>query len=126
MKTQRRFEDMNIFRDTAGIGILRLGKQSLALVLSMALLFATLPQSLSAQDQDAQDAQAAPADDTQAPAQDAQAPAYAQQTPEQLQRLVAPIALYRFAGGADPDSVHVSRASRRSRPMGAGESRFEG
>ncbi len=98
MKTQRRFEDMNIFRDTAGIGILRLGKQSLALVLSMALLFATLPQSLSAQDQDAQDAQAAPADDTQAPAQDAQAPAYAQQTPEQLQRLVAPIALY-------PDSL---------------------
>jgi hypothetical protein len=46
-----------------------------------------------------QDAQApAPAQDTQAPAQDAAAPPYTQQTPEQLQQLVAPIALY-------PDSL---------------------
>jgi hypothetical protein len=46
-----------------------------------------------------QDAQApVPAQDTQAPAQDAAAPPYTQQTPEQLQQLVAPIALY-------PDSL---------------------
>jgi uncharacterized membrane protein YgcG len=80
---------MNIFRDNAGIGILRLGRQSLVLVLSVALTFATLPLDLSAQDAPAtppQDAQGAPA------------PTYAQQTPEQLQRLVAPIALY-------PDSL---------------------
>jgi len=56
-------------------------------------LFATLPPSLPAQD-----AQAPPPQDTQAPAQAAAAPPYAQQTPEQLQRLVAPIALY-------PDSL---------------------
>src|SRR5208283_5450968 len=43
-------------------------------------------------------AQDAPAQDTQAPPQSGQAPPYAQQTPEQLQRLVAPIALY-------PDSL---------------------
>jgi hypothetical protein len=87
---------MNIFRDTAGtaIGILRFGKQSLVLVLSMALMFATLPLSLSAQDASAQ-----PSQDAQAPPdQGGQAPPYAQQTPEQLQRLVAPIALY-------PDSL---------------------
>jgi len=79
-----------------GFAILRLGKQSIAFLLSFALLFATLPQSLSAQDAQApppQDTQA-PAPDTQAPPQGGQAPAYAQQTPEQLQRLVAPIALY--------------------------------
>src|ERR1035438_6211445 len=71
-----------------------------ALVFSLAitLLFATLP--LSAQDQDAQ---VAPPDnqaqnnDNQAP-QDNQPPPRAQQTPDQLQRLVAPIALY-------PDSL---------------------
>jgi uncharacterized protein DUF3300 len=80
---------MNDFRGTAGFGILRLGKQSLVLVLSMALMVATLPLNLSAQDESA-----APPQDAQA----AQAPPYAQQTPEQLQRLVAPIALY-------PDSL---------------------
>jgi hypothetical protein len=53
-------------------------------------LFATWPQNLAAY----QDAQA-PA---QAPAQGAQAAPYTQQTPEQLQQLVAPIALY-------PDSL---------------------
>jgi len=61
-------------------------------LLSLALLFATWPLSLSAQD--AQE----PPQDNQASAQGAQAPPYAQQTPEQLQRLVAPIALY-------PDSL---------------------
>ena len=67
-----------------------MAKQSFACLLSLALLFATWPLSLSAQD--------APAQDTRAPPQGGQAAAYAQQTPEQLQRLVAPIALY-------PDSL---------------------
>jgi len=80
---------MNTLKDTAGI--LGLGKQGLAFVLSVALLFVTLPPGLSAQDADA----APPPPET---AQGGQAPAYAQQTPEQLQRLVAPIALY-------PDSL---------------------
>jgi len=76
---------MNIFGRAAGFSRFRSGQQILASVLSLALLFATLPQSLPAQDAPA--AEPAPA-----------APAYAQQTPEQLQRLVAPIALY-------PDSL---------------------
>jgi len=78
---------MNIFGRAAEFSAFRLGKQILASLLSLALLVATLPQSLPAQD--------APAPDTQA---QSQAPPYAQQTPEQLQRLVAPIALY-------PDSL---------------------
>jgi len=85
---------MNIFADTAEFALLRLAKQSLAFILSFALLCATLPLTLSAQDAPPQDAQAAPPQD----AQGAQAPPYAQQTAEQLQRLVAPIALY-------PDSL---------------------
>jgi hypothetical protein len=72
---------MNIFGRAAGLLRFRPGKQILASLLSLALLLATLPQNLPAQD--------APAPE-QAPA----APTYAQQTPEQLQRLVAPIALY--------------------------------
>src|SRR5271165_1991999 len=76
---------MNIFGRAAGFSRLRLGRQSLASLLSLALLFVTMPQSL-------------PAQDAQAPAQAAQAPPYKQQNPEQLQRLVAPIALY-------PDSL---------------------
>ncbi|HEY6303295.1 MAG TPA: DUF3300 domain-containing protein [Terriglobales bacterium] len=82
---------MNIFRDTAetAIAILRLGKQILVLVLSTALLAVTLPVSLSAQD-----SPPPPPQD----AQGEQAPAHAPQTIEQLQRLVAPIALY-------PDSL---------------------
>jgi uncharacterized membrane protein YgcG len=87
-------KNMNIFAETAKFSVLRLTRQSLAFLLSFALLFATLPLTLSAQDAPSQDAQAAPPQD----AQDAQAPPHAQQTPEQLQRLVAPIALY-------PDSL---------------------
>jgi hypothetical protein len=63
-----------------------LGKQVLVPLLSLALLFAAGPQQLLAY-------QGAPA-----PEQTAPAPPYAQQTPEQLQQLVAPIALY-------PDSL---------------------
>jgi hypothetical protein len=85
---------MNSVGRAAGFSRPGLGKQSLGCLLSLALLFATLPPSLSAQD-----AQAPPPQDTQAPAQGGgQGPPYAQQTPEQLQRLVAPIALY-------PDSL---------------------
>ena len=84
---------MNIVGCAAGFSRPGLGKRSLVCLLSLALLFATLPPSLPAQD-----AQAPPPQDTQAPAQAAAAPPYAQQTPEQLQRLVAPIALY-------PDSL---------------------
>jgi uncharacterized membrane protein YgcG len=88
---------MNTFVNNRGRGpwllLARLGKQSLAYFLSLALLFATLPQGLSAQDAQAPTQEA----DASAPP-DGQAPPYAQQTPEQLQRLVAPIALY-------PDSL---------------------
>ncbi len=71
-------------------------KRLLVLIMSVALLFATLPGDLYA----AQDAQnAPPAQAQQAPAQSqSQAPPYAQQSAEQLQQLVAPIALY-------PDSL---------------------
>jgi uncharacterized membrane protein YgcG len=60
-----------------------------------ALLFAAWPQNLTA-NQNTQ----APPQDAQTPAQSAQAPApaYTSQTPEQIQELVAPIALY-------PDSL---------------------
>jgi uncharacterized membrane protein YgcG len=81
---------MNIFGRAAGFSKHGVARQTLACLLSLALLFVTWPLSLSAQD--------APAQDTQAPAQGGQATTYAQQTPEQLQRLVAPIALY-------PDSL---------------------
>jgi len=73
---------MSIFRRPAQISAIRLGKQGLVSLLSLSLLFATLPLDLPA----SQQAQAPPA------------PTYAQQTPEQLQQLVAPIALY-------PDSL---------------------
>lgn len=64
------------------------GKKILVFLMSVSLLFATLPQDMMAsQDASAQGAPPAP-----------QAPAYATQTPEELQRLVAPIALY-------PDSL---------------------
>jgi hypothetical protein len=54
---------------------------------SAAILFATLPQNLPAQD----DQQPPPQNSS---AQSRNAPPYAQQSPEQLQQLVAPIALY--------------------------------
>ncbi len=92
---------MNVF-GRAGDSIARLGKQGLTFLLSFTLLFATMPQNLFAQDQQAppQDQQAPPPPDQQAPPPSGQAPApaYAPQTPQQLQQLVAPIALY-------PDSL---------------------
>src|SRR5271165_5464415 len=64
----------------------RLDKQILVSLLSLALVFATWPQQLAAYQQ----AQTVP--------QPPPAPRYAPETPEQLQQLVAPIALY-------PDSL---------------------
>jgi hypothetical protein len=86
---RRRFKNMNIFGRT-GFARPRLGKPIMVSLLSLALLFATYPENLPAY----QDAQSAPPD---AP-QDEQAPPYTTQTPEQIQQLVAPIALY-------PDSL---------------------
>jgi uncharacterized membrane protein YgcG len=87
-----RFKNMNIFGHTAGLLRPRLGKEILVSLLSLGLLFATWPQSLAAQ----QAAQAT-VQGTQA-TQGGQPGPYTQQTPEQLQQLVAPIALY-------PDSL---------------------
>jgi len=84
---------MNTVRSSPWFFMARLGKQSLVYFLSLTLLFVTLPQGLSAQDAQAPTQEA----DASAPP-NGQAPPYAQQTPEQLQRLVAPIALY-------PDSL---------------------
>ena len=93
---------MNIFERAAGFSRPRLGNQTLVSLLLLAMLFAAWPQKVSA-NQDAQapapqDTQAPAPQDAQAPAQTAQGPPYKQQTPEQLQQLVAPIALY-------PDSL---------------------
>jgi uncharacterized membrane protein YgcG len=93
MRVQRTADHLKY--DT-GFSSFQVGKQILAAFLSFTLLFATWPQSLSAR-QDAQGAQTPP-DAAQATVQDAQAPQYTPQTPEQLQQLVAPIALY-------PDSL---------------------
>jgi hypothetical protein len=86
MKVQRRFKSMNIIGRAAGFRRPRWGKQILVSLSSLVLLFAIWPQNLSANQ------------DAQAPPQAAPAPPYTQGTPEQLQQLVAPIALY-------PDSL---------------------
>jgi len=88
MKVRRRFNNMKSFGRAIGFSRPGLGRQVLVSLMSLALLFATWPQNLSAY----QDAQA-PAQTSPAPP-----PPYMQQTPEQLQELVAPIALY-------PDSL---------------------
>ena len=82
---------MNIAECGAEFSKPRFSRRILASLLPMALLFVTWPQNLPA-DQGTQ----APATDMQVPP--ASAPTYAPQTPEQLQQLVAPIALY-------PDSL---------------------
>ena len=84
---------MNIFGHAARFAMPRLGKPMLVALLSAALVFATWPQNLPAyQDAPAQATQQAPPQDGQ------QVPPYTTQTPEQIQQLVAPIALY-------PDSL---------------------
>jgi len=94
MKVQRRFTNMNILGKAAGLLKPTLARHISVSVLSLGLLFATSAQNLPAY----QDAQTPPSSQDQVPPQGGQAPPYAQQTPEQLQRLVAPIALY-------PDSL---------------------
>ncbi len=79
---------MNIFQHVAGFSGFRLGNRSLVCLLSLAMCFAAWPQNLLA-DQDQGTPAPAPPQDQQV----AQAPSYAQQTPDQLQQLVAPIAL---------------------------------
>jgi uncharacterized protein DUF3300 len=71
----------------------RLLKTSAVTLLSVAVLFATLPVDAMATQDAQQDAQQPPPASGQAPA-----PQYTTETPEQLQQLVAPIALY-------PDSL---------------------
>jgi hypothetical protein len=99
MKAQGRFKHMNIFGQSGSFSEHRLGQRILGCLLSVVLVLATLPQNLWAQDQGAP-AQAAPvqAAPDQAAADQAPPPPYTQQTKEQLQQLVAPIALY-------PDSL---------------------
>jgi len=77
---------MNIFERSNGSSALRWNQRTLLALLSLALLFAAWPGNARAQ-------QSAPP-----PAQGAAAPPYTQQSPQDLQRLVAPIALY-------PDSL---------------------
>src|SRR5215469_12444 len=106
MKVPNRLTNANAVRlNRESSGIKLHGK--IAVMLSFALMFAGWPQSLSAQ-QDAQQQQQASdqrgQDQSQGQGQgqdqgqDQGQAAYTQQTPEQLQQLVAPIALY-------PDSL---------------------
>lgn len=84
---------MNTFRWAAELFRPQLTKRVLVSALSLGVLFASGAQNLAAQD----DAQP-PVQSQDQVQQDAQRPQPAPQTPEQLQRLVAPIALY-------PDSL---------------------
>src|SRR5271168_37452 len=86
MNSQRRFPNMKINRSAAQSSNIRMVRRILLPILSLALLLGAWPVSLPAQ----QDGDAAP--------QTAQGQPYTPQTPEQLQQLVAPIALY-------PDSL---------------------
>jgi hypothetical protein len=90
MKPNTSLTHTNIFKLVAAVSMIRAAKQVLACVLAFALLLPILPQTVSAAQEQDQDAQA--------PAQTSQAPPYTQQTADQLQQLVAPIALY-------PDSL---------------------
>src|SRR5216684_1942172 len=86
MKVKTRFKRMDIFERAAAYLRPHLDRQLLVSLLLLALLFVAWPQNLSAR-QDEQD-----------PAQASQGQQYIRQTPEQLEQLVAPIALY-------PDSL---------------------
>jgi len=86
MKVKTRFKNMDIFERPGAYLRPRLDRQLLVFLLPLALLFVGWPQNLPARQ------------DEQHPAQASQGQQYIQQTPEQLQQLVAPIALY-------PDSL---------------------
>jgi Protein of unknown function (DUF3300) len=92
MKVQGRFNYMNIFGRALGFLKPRWGRHSLVSLLSFGVLLAGGPRNLAA----FQDSQAPP--QGQAQSEDSQAPQHTPQTPEQIQQLVAPIALY-------PDSL---------------------
>src|SRR5271154_6229478 len=100
MSLQRTFNHMKTFRSDKNLPMPPLAKQVLVSLLSFALLFATWPENLPARQETAGPIQdpLPPKPASQATVQDAHAPQYTQQTPEQLQQLVAPIALY-------PDSL---------------------
>jgi len=85
---QRRSSSVNSQRHTSVFSKLRIAQQALASLLALLLLCAAHPQRLVAQD----------AQDEQSPTQAPPGAPYMQQTPEQLEQLVAPIALY-------PDSL---------------------
>lgn len=87
MKINSRFKNTNTLLRAPGLSNFRFRKQILASLLALALVLTIFPQALPAQDAQAQ-----------ASAQTSQAPPYTTQTPDQLQQLVAPIALY-------PDSL---------------------
>ena len=105
MNAQWSLRCRNMLTRAAEFSKRKVGKLGLAFLLSVALFLATSPQSLRAQDalppapqpQDAQTPPAPQPQDAQTPPAAARAQ-YTQQTPEQLQQLVAPIALY-------PDSL---------------------
>jgi hypothetical protein len=86
MKVKTRFKNMEIFERAGAYLRPRLDRQLLVFLLPLAVLFVAWPQNLSARQ------------DEQEPAQASQGQQYIRQTPEQLQQLVAPIALY-------PDSL---------------------
>src|SRR6202050_4351152 len=89
----------NFLKVLAAGSTIHAAKQVLACVLAFALILPMLPQTLSAAQEQDQNAPAPAQDqDAQTPAQASQAPPYTQQTADQLQQLVAPIALY-------PDSL---------------------
>ena len=77
---------MSVFRRPTALLLRLLAKQALASLLALLLLCVTYPQNVAAY----QDPQASP--------EPPHGPPYTQQSPEELQRLVAPIALY-------PDSL---------------------
>jgi hypothetical protein len=85
-KERRKIKNMNIFGYAKGFSNPRWGRRIVVTVLSLALFPLAWPLKLSAEQ------------DVQAPADTGQAPVHAQLTAEQLQQLVAPIALY-------PDSL---------------------
>jgi len=78
---QRRFRNLNNQARASGFSKLHFAHRAMASLLALSLLFPAYPQNLVAQDQ-------------LAPEQASSRPPYMEQTPEQLEQLVAPIALY--------------------------------
>ena len=85
MSLKRKLSSVNCQGLAKEFSKLHIAQRALATLLALVLLFATYPQSLIAQEQPG-------------PLQAPSGPPYQEQTPEQLQELVAPIALY-------PDSL---------------------